>query len=67
MMNIVEDADDYFKLKKDCCGKLSFRALQKCLAAIKMLAYGKTADALDIEIQMGEITVLNTMCNLHAL
>ncbi|XP_020197592.1 uncharacterized protein [Aegilops tauschii subsp. strangulata] len=56
----VEKADYDFKLRKDCCGKLSFSPMQKCTVALRMLAYGKAADAIDAEILMGETTVLKT-------
>ena len=60
VVNIVEEADDYFKLRQDYCRQLSFCPLQKCTASLRMLAYGKATDATDTEIQMGETTVLNT-------
>ena len=56
----VEKANDNFKLRKDCCGKISFSPLQKCTAALMMLAYGKATYIIDTEIRMGETTVLNT-------
>lgn len=60
IVTAVEEADDNFKLRKDCCGQLSFSPLQKCTAALRMLAYGKAADAIDTEIRMEESTVLAT-------
>ena len=60
VVNVVEEADDYLKLRKGCCGELSFSTLQKCVAALRMLVYGKAAYAIDTEIRMGETTCLNT-------
>uniref|UniRef100_A0A453IN95 Uncharacterized protein n=1 Tax=Aegilops tauschii subsp. strangulata TaxID=200361 RepID=A0A453IN95_AEGTS len=48
VVNAVEEADDNFKLRKNCCGKLPFSPLQKCMAAPRIL------------IQMIETTCLNT-------
>lgn len=39
--------DDYFKLKKDGVGHIGFSGLQKCTTAMRMLAYGTTADLWD--------------------
>ena len=48
----VTKYDDYFKLKYDCCGKLSFSPMQKCTAALRMLAYWKAADFIDEYVRM---------------
>ncbi|XP_073353591.1 uncharacterized protein [Aegilops tauschii subsp. strangulata] len=56
----VETHDDYFKLKRDCCGRLSFSAKQKCMAAMRMLALGTVIDALSEMVRMGESTCLKT-------
>ncbi|XP_020194410.1 uncharacterized protein [Aegilops tauschii subsp. strangulata] len=56
----TEKADGNFKLRKDCCEKLSFSPLQKCTVAVRMLAYCKAADAIDAGIRMGETIVLKT-------
>ena len=43
-----------------------FFPLHKCMAALRMIAYGKATDAIDAEIQMGETTVLNVAtCELR--
>jgi hypothetical protein len=36
----VKNPDNYFKKKPDACGKEGLSALQKCVAAIRILAYG---------------------------
>uniref|UniRef100_A0A0D3E334 Uncharacterized protein n=1 Tax=Brassica oleracea var. oleracea TaxID=109376 RepID=A0A0D3E334_BRAOL len=38
---------DFFRQKKDCLGRLSLSPLQKCTAAIRLLAYGGAADTVD--------------------
>ncbi|XP_073367530.1 uncharacterized protein [Aegilops tauschii subsp. strangulata] len=40
----VRSYDDYFFLKKDVVGTIGFSGYQKCMAALRMLAYGTTAD-----------------------
>jgi hypothetical protein len=60
IVNGVESHDDYFKLKRDCCGQLSFLAKQKCTAAMRMLALSTAADAVGEMVRMGEITCLKT-------
>ncbi|XP_010485011.1 PREDICTED: uncharacterized protein LOC104763322 [Camelina sativa] len=37
----------YFQQRRDATGRLSLSALQKCTAAIRILAYGCAADAVD--------------------
>nr|XP_020160052.1 uncharacterized protein LOC109745348 [Aegilops tauschii subsp. strangulata] len=56
----VEAHNDYFKLRRDCCGQLSFSAKQKCTAAMRMLALGTAADAVGEMARMGESTCLKT-------
>ncbi|XP_020181336.1 uncharacterized protein [Aegilops tauschii subsp. strangulata] len=54
----VEAHDDYFKLRRDCCGQLSFSAKLKCTAALMMLALVTAADAVGEMVRMGESTSL---------
>ncbi|XP_020200492.1 uncharacterized protein [Aegilops tauschii subsp. strangulata] len=56
----VEAHDDYFKLRRDCCGQLSFSPKQKCTAALMMLALGSAADAVGEMVRMGESTCHKT-------
>ena len=58
---VVAKADDNFKSRKVCCGQLSFSPMQNCMATLRMFAYGKVTDALDIEIWTREIACLNTI------
>ncbi|KAL6613823.1 hypothetical protein ACP70R_036093 [Stipagrostis hirtigluma subsp. patula] len=61
LVDKVTEADSYFKQKRNCAGQLGFSAIHKCTVAIKMLAYGSIADALDDHLEMGESTVLETL------
>ena len=48
----VEAHDDYFKLRRDCCGQLSFSAKQKCTTTLRMLALGTVADVVGEMVKM---------------
>uniref|UniRef100_A0A0D3E408 Uncharacterized protein n=1 Tax=Brassica oleracea var. oleracea TaxID=109376 RepID=A0A0D3E408_BRAOL len=47
---------EYFREKKDALGRRSLSALQKCTAAIRVLAYGYAADAVDEYLRLGATT-----------
>ena len=46
----------YFILKKDVVGMIDFSGYQKCTAALRMLAYGTSADSWDEYLRMSEST-----------
>uniref|UniRef100_A0A453LZG4 Uncharacterized protein n=1 Tax=Aegilops tauschii subsp. strangulata TaxID=200361 RepID=A0A453LZG4_AEGTS len=56
----VEEHDDYFKMKRDCCAQFSFYVKQKCTVALRMLALGTTAYAVGEMVRMGEITCMKS-------
>ncbi|WZZ57739.1 hypothetical protein YC2023_057846 [Brassica napus] len=45
-----------FRQKKDGLGRLGLSTLQKCTAAIRVLAYGTAADTVDEYLRLGETT-----------
>uniref|UniRef100_A0A0D3BP35 DDE Tnp4 domain-containing protein n=1 Tax=Brassica oleracea var. oleracea TaxID=109376 RepID=A0A0D3BP35_BRAOL len=47
---------EFFRQKKDALGRLSLSSLQKCTTAIRVLAYGTAADAVDEYLRLGETT-----------
>ncbi|XP_035547298.1 uncharacterized protein LOC108998374 [Juglans regia] len=57
----VEAHDDYFVQKRDASGRLGLSSLQKITAAIRMLAYGVTADLMDEYVRIGESTARLSM------
>ena len=57
----VRSYDDYFILKKDVVGTIGFSGYQKCTAALRMLAYGTTADSWDEYLRMSESTCGDAM------
>uniref|UniRef100_A0A0D3AMX8 Uncharacterized protein n=1 Tax=Brassica oleracea var. oleracea TaxID=109376 RepID=A0A0D3AMX8_BRAOL len=46
----------YFRQKEDGLGMLGLSTLQKCTAAICILAYGQAADTVDEYLRLGETT-----------
>uniref|UniRef100_A0A0D3DK18 Myb-like domain-containing protein n=1 Tax=Brassica oleracea var. oleracea TaxID=109376 RepID=A0A0D3DK18_BRAOL len=47
---------EFFRQKQDALGRSSLSPLQKCTAAIRVLAYGSAADAVDEYLRLGETT-----------
>ena len=47
IMSWVKAQDNYFVVKRDATGMLGFTSYQKCVAAIRMLAYGVAGDLVD--------------------
>jgi hypothetical protein len=53
--------DSWFAQKRDAIGRLGLSALQKCTAAMRMLAYGIPADATDEYCRTGESTAAESL------
>uniref|UniRef100_A0A0D3ACF4 No apical meristem-associated C-terminal domain-containing protein n=1 Tax=Brassica oleracea var. oleracea TaxID=109376 RepID=A0A0D3ACF4_BRAOL len=53
----------FFCQKKDSLGRLGLSPLQKCTAAIRVLAYGSAADAVDEYFRLGETTTRKCLEN----
>ncbi|XP_033132443.1 uncharacterized protein LOC117127146 [Brassica rapa] len=51
-----ESIDEFFRQKQDVTGRLGLSALQKCTAAIRVLAYGSALDAVDEYLRLGTTT-----------
>jgi hypothetical protein len=63
-LHIVEQVcafDPWFIQKRDAAGRPGLSSLQKCTAAIRMLAYGIPADATDEYCRTGESTAIEAM------
>ncbi|XP_023637544.1 uncharacterized protein LOC111830208 [Capsella rubella] len=56
IVNIMENGVPYFVQRRDATGRLGLSALQKCTAAIRMMAYGCAADAVDEYLRLAETT-----------
>ena len=61
IMNAVQVHDDYFVQKRNCAGVLGLSCFQKVTAALRMLTYGVSADAIDEYIRIGESTALESL------
>lgn len=51
----------FFTQRVDCAGRVGLSPLQKCTAAIRMLAYGSPADSLDEYLKIGKSTSLHCL------
>ncbi|KAL1370522.1 hypothetical protein AAHE18_01G066500 [Arachis hypogaea] len=51
----------YFQQRVDATGRRGLSPLQKCTAAIQMLAYGIAADAVDDYVRIGESTTIECL------
>ncbi|RWR75069.1 putative nuclease HARBI1 [Cinnamomum micranthum f. kanehirae] len=61
IVNAVEAHDPYFQQKRNCAGSLGLSALQKVTAAVRMLAYGVAADAVDDYVRIVESTSIESL------
>lgn len=52
----LEATYPFFQMRKDAAGKSGFNVYQKCTAAIRQMAYGTSADAVDEYLRMGDST-----------
>ncbi|XP_021721477.1 uncharacterized protein LOC110689035 [Chenopodium quinoa] len=56
IVNQLSESDVYFQQRSDATGRLGASPLQKCTAAIRMLAYGTSADAVDEYLKIASST-----------
>ncbi|KAE8981889.1 hypothetical protein PF002_g23738 [Phytophthora fragariae] len=61
IVNAIEGHDSYFQQRADATGKLGLSALQKCTAAIRQLAYGMPADAVDEYVRIAESNAIKSL------
>lgn len=59
--NALEAKYPFFQTRKDATGRVGFNVYQKCTAALRQLAYGVSADAVDEYLRMGESTALECL------
>ena len=57
----VVEYDDYFKQKRDATGLLGKSEYQKTTAAMRMLAYGASADSLDEYCRLSASTAMESL------
>uniref|UniRef100_A0A0D2ZVK3 Nuclease HARBI1 n=1 Tax=Brassica oleracea var. oleracea TaxID=109376 RepID=A0A0D2ZVK3_BRAOL len=51
----------FFRQRRDATGRFGLSPLQKCTAAIRLLAYGTAADTVDKYLRLGESTALSCL------
>lgn len=61
IVNSLGQWSPYFTYRVDCAGRVGLSPLQKCTAAMRMLAYGTPADALDEYLKIGKCTALECL------
>ncbi|XP_074376200.1 uncharacterized protein LOC141717874 [Apium graveolens] len=57
----VTTHDNYFTQRTDAVGMRGLSSLQKVTAALRMLAYGTAADAVDDYVRIGESTAIESL------
>ncbi|XP_021850824.2 uncharacterized protein [Spinacia oleracea] len=63
IVEAVGNHSQYFKQKVDAAKRMGLSPLQKCTAAIRILAYGSPADVVDEYIKIGESTSIECLFN----
>ncbi|XP_048605393.1 uncharacterized protein LOC125582957 [Brassica napus] len=63
LVNCLSETFPFFQHRRDAIGRLGLSPLQKCTAALRMLAYGCAADAVDEYLRLGETTALSCLTN----
>jgi hypothetical protein len=58
LVDVVQQVDPYFIQRPNCAGEIGLSALQKVVVAIRILAYGIPADAVDEYVRIGESTTM---------
>ncbi|XP_057739982.1 uncharacterized protein LOC130957108 [Arachis stenosperma] len=61
IVDALSNVYPYFQQKVDATGRKGLSPLQKCTAAIRMLAYGVGADAVDDYVRIGESTTIECL------
>jgi hypothetical protein len=61
IMHEVCAFDSYFVHKRNAAGTLELSSVQKCMAALYMLAYGTSSDAVDEYCRLSESTAMEAM------
>ena len=61
IVDALSNFDPYFQQRNDAVGRKGLSPLQKCTAAMRMLAYGISADAVDDYVRIGETTAIECL------
>jgi hypothetical protein len=66
IVEAVENVDPNFHFMYDAVGRVGLSSLQKCVAAIRILAYGVPTDAIDEYVCIGESTAREGLNHFYA-
>jgi hypothetical protein len=61
IMHKLNETSPYFCERYDATGHVVLTALQKCTAALRLLAYVMAADTIDEYLKLGKTTVLKCL------
>ncbi|XP_038704662.1 putative nuclease HARBI1 [Tripterygium wilfordii] len=61
ILSAVEGFDPYFAQKRDAIGVPGLSSLQKVTAALRILAYGASADSVDDYVRIGKSTAIESV------
>ncbi|XP_057744733.1 uncharacterized protein LOC130962549 [Arachis stenosperma] len=61
IVDALSNVYPYFQQRVDATGRRGLSPLQKCTAAIRILAYGVAADAVDNYVRIGESTTIECL------
>ncbi|CAM8929538.1 unnamed protein product [Rhodiola kirilowii] len=61
IVDALTNSDPYFQQRVDAVGRKGLSPLQKCTAAMRMLAYGVAADAVDDYVRIGGTTAVECL------
>ncbi|XP_062100749.1 uncharacterized protein LOC133806672 [Humulus lupulus] len=63
IVQALENHSEYFHMRFDAVGRRGLLPLQKCTAAMRMLAYGAPVNYVDEYVQIGETTAIECLVN----
>ena len=61
LQSTLETHDPYFIKKRNAAGMLGLSSLQKMTTALRMLAYGITADSTNEYVRIGKSTAVESL------
>jgi hypothetical protein len=64
IVDAIVEEDKYFAQKRDVAGQLGFSPLQKGMAAMRMLAYGYSAESIDEYLCISQHFILGSFFGL---
>jgi hypothetical protein len=67
LVQAVDNVHPYSHFKYDAAGRAGLSPLQKCVTAIRILAYGVPTDAVDEYVRIGKSTARETLNHLCAV